>query len=112
MANKNRITSIIEDAAKDLWHAAQLLRESRPKRAKKLARRAHALSDLLGEDHDLAVLRERMDSQPELLQPAERQLLHELVDQRRERLRGQALSCATRLYRRKPGKLRRRLAPA
>src|SRR5207244_130714 len=43
--------------AKDLWHAGQLLQECQPKRAKQLARRAHALSDLLGEDHDLAVLR-------------------------------------------------------
>src|SRR5689334_16993125 len=42
--------------AKDLWHAAQVARPVTPKRMKKLASRAHRLSDLVGEHHDLAVL--------------------------------------------------------
>jgi CHAD domain-containing protein len=44
---------------KDLWYAAQILRPAEPRRMKKLAARAHGLSNLLGADHDLAILRER-----------------------------------------------------
>lgn len=96
--------------SKDLWHAAQLLQTSCPGRSRALARRAHALSDLLGDEHDLAILHERSRTDPALLEPAERKLLASLIKRRRKRLRRQALSCAARLYRRKPRKLRRRLA--
>ena len=44
--------------AKDLWHGAQLLRPVAPDQMKQLKRSAHRLSDLLGEDHDFAILRE------------------------------------------------------
>ena len=42
---------------KDLWHAEQILQAASPKKMKKLAKRTHKLSDLLGDDHDLAELR-------------------------------------------------------
>jgi len=98
--------------AKDLWHAAQLLAERRPKRAQTLALRAHRVSDLLGEEHDLAILAQRVAGEPGTLEPAEQGLLRELIERRRKHLRRQGLSCAERLYRRKPRKLRRRLALA
>ena len=91
--------------AKDLWHAAQLLRPAAPKRMKKLARRAHQLSDLLGDDHDLAVLLDRARAQPELLDEGELAALSALVQRRQDRLRRDALALAARLYRRKPRKL-------
>jgi CHAD domain-containing protein len=91
--------------AKDLWHAAQLLRPTAPKRMKKLARRAHRVSDLLGEDHDLTVLLDRARAQPEPLDPAELAALSAVVQRRQRRLRRQALAVAGRLYRRKPRKL-------
>jgi hypothetical protein len=47
--------------AKDLWHAVQIVRPASPKRLKLLAQRAHELSDLLGDDHDLAVLRREIE---------------------------------------------------
>jgi CHAD domain-containing protein len=95
--------------AKDLWYAAQLLQAARPKRAKTIVDRAHELSDLLGSDHDLAILRERAVGDPSL-EPAELEQLEKLIDRRREHLRREALSSAERLYRRKPRKVARRLA--
>lgn len=91
--------------AKDLWHAAQLLGPVRPKRLKKLARRAHRLSDLLGENHDLSVLLDRAGSQRQLFDAGELELLIDLIERRRERLRRRGLRRALRLYRRKPRKL-------
>ena len=91
--------------AKDLWHAAQLLRPAAPKRMKKLARRAHRLSDLLGDDHDLAVLLDRARAQPELLDEDELAALSALVQRRQDRLRREALALGARVYGRKPRKL-------
>jgi CHAD domain-containing protein len=98
--------------SKDLWYAAQLLRDCDPERTKALAGQAHELSDLLGSDHDLALLRERALSESERLTAADRELLEDLIDRRRRRLRRQALDRASRLYRRKPRKLTRRLGLA
>jgi CHAD domain-containing protein len=95
--------------SKDLWYAAQLLRDCHPARTRELADRAHVLSDLLGSDHDLAILRERALSEPDRLTPAERELLEDLIERRRKRLRRKALDQASRLYRRKPRKLARKL---
>ncbi|HUZ28211.1 MAG TPA: CHAD domain-containing protein [Solirubrobacteraceae bacterium] len=96
--------------SKDLWYAAQLLRDANPKHAQALARRAHELSDLLGSDHDLAILGQRAGGDSGLLTAPERKRLEELIASRRKGLRGQAMDSAGRLYRHKPGKLIRRLA--
>jgi CHAD domain-containing protein len=98
--------------SKDLWYGAQLLGSSCPKRMKKLARRAHQLANLLGDDHDLAILDERAHSSPELFDSSELELLSALVQTRRDELRRKALRKARRLYKRKPRKLMRRLALA
>jgi CHAD domain-containing protein len=98
--------------AKDLWYAAQLLRGSSPQRMKKLGHRAHRLSDLLGDDHDLSVLRQRADADPGLFGPGELALLEGLIERRRKVLQRAALARAARLYRRKPRKFMRRLAAA
>ncbi len=80
--------------AKDLWHAAQLLEPVCPDEMKPLAKSAHQLSNLLGDDHDLSVLLEYADEHPELLDEGEHELLHKLADRRRKSLRRQALACA------------------
>lgn len=98
--------------AKDLWHAAQLLRSVSPGRMKKLARKAHHLSDLLGDDHDLSVLAEYVQTHPELMEPPEHELLLALIGRRQQELRREALERAARLYRRKPRKVLRKLALA
>jgi CHAD domain-containing protein len=95
--------------AKDLWHAAQVLRPADPKRLKPLGRRAHALSDRLGDDHDLAVLLDAARERAVALAPGELALLRALVDRRRARSRGDALARGRRVYARKPRAWARRL---
>jgi CHAD domain-containing protein len=94
--------------AKDLWHALQILRPAAPKRMRARAKRAHRLSDLLGEDHDLAVLREHVvqaDS-PVVQEPARTALLS-LIDRRRAALQREALKLGGRLYARRPKRFAR-----
>jgi CHAD domain-containing protein len=91
--------------AKDLWHAAQIMRPEAPKRMKKLARRAHKLADALGDDHDLAVLRDAAAERPHTLAPGEPLLLSTIVEERQDELRRDALARGRRLYKRKPGRV-------
>ena len=88
--------------AKDLWHAAQVLRPAAPKAMKPLARRAHELSDLTGDDHDLAVLRAAARERQAALAPGELALLEGLIARRRRRLRRKALARGRHLYARGP----------
>lgn len=96
--------------AKDLWHAAQLLGVVAPDAMKALQREAHRLSDLLGDDHDLTILREHVARRPELLGVRELELLAALSAHRQRQLRDEALAAASELYRVKPKKLLRRLS--
>lgn len=92
---------------KDTWHAAQILRCADPKRMKRLARRAHELADLLGDDHDLAVLAQAAREDRSDLSDAERDLLTGLIERERAELQAEALDGARTVYRRKPRKLAR-----
>jgi CHAD domain-containing protein len=96
--------------AKDLWHAAQVLRPRSPRPMKRLARRAHALSDLLGDDHDLAVLLDAARERYRTLGRGELALLRALVGRRRARLQRAALACAKRVYGPKPRVWTRRIS--
>jgi CHAD domain-containing protein len=96
--------------AKDLWHGTQLLRDLGGKRMRKLRRRAHDLSDLLGDDHDLTELRARAVSQPALFSPGELDTLLALIDRRQEELQATAMRCAAKVYRRTPKKQMKRLS--
>jgi CYTH domain-containing protein/CHAD domain-containing protein len=95
--------------AKDLWYASQILTPAAPKKTKKMAKRAHKLSDLIGEDHDLAVLQQTAERHREHLGEAERGALRELIERRRAELQRRALASAERLYRRKPRAAVRRM---
>jgi CHAD domain-containing protein len=97
---------------KDVWHCGQLLSDVSRKRVRRLRRRAHKLADVLGEDHDLAVLLERADRMPETFGPGQHELLRAQVERRRRTLRRDAFERSAKLYRRKPRKLVRRLSPA
>jgi CHAD domain-containing protein len=88
---------------KDLWHAEQILRTASPKEMKKLARRTHKLSDLLGDDHDLAELRTYVVSHPTCFEDRVTQVaLVAVIDRRRKDLQRGALSLGAKLYRRSP----------
>jgi CHAD domain-containing protein len=90
--------------AKDLWHAGQIARPASPKKLRKLSRRAHDLSDVVGEDHDLAVLLDAARARERALAPGEREMLASLVGARRGELQRGALERARKLYARKPRK--------
>jgi CHAD domain-containing protein len=88
---------------KDLWHATQILCEARPKRLDRFATRAHKLSELLGERHDLDVLRAYLEANPKALAhgPSRRALLA-AIERRSDELRDEALRRGRKLYGRKP----------
>ncbi|HXW58196.1 MAG TPA: CHAD domain-containing protein [Solirubrobacteraceae bacterium] len=69
-----------------------------------VARRADELGELLGEEHDLAVLAERVRAADEPFAHAAgaRRTLLKLIARRRRRLRKRALRAGERLYRRRP----------
>jgi hypothetical protein len=69
---------------------------------KKLAGRAHALADVLGDDHDLATLHAYVEADPKLLDDDARRALIALVDRRRAALRRQALKRGRQIYDKPP----------
>jgi CHAD domain-containing protein len=90
---------------KDLWHATQIVREADPKRMKRLAKRAHALADVLGDGHDLHVLRRYVETHPQVFPSEdERRALLAVIDRRSKVLCDKALRRGKRLYERKPKK--------
>ena len=97
---------------KDLWYSAQVLRPGAPKRLRKVATNAHRLADLLGEDHDLAVLEGEARRQPGCFgDPSELQGLSGLIERRRGQLQRRAFKRGARLYRAKPRRFAARLVP-
>ncbi len=105
---------------KDLRYAAELLQrrggggsEAR-ERLRRLERRADALGETLGEDHDLAVLAELVRTRrrlprrdPDRVGKATATGLTKAISRRRATLRRRALRSGGRLYRRGPGELAR-----
>jgi len=90
--------------AKDLWHATQLLRPAAPKKLKRLSRRAHRLADLLGDDHDLAVLEQALRR----LGPGELALRRSIIadlERVRGRLQKKARSRGKPVFRKKTRRL-------
>jgi CHAD domain-containing protein len=83
---------------KDVWHAAQILTPERPKRMRKLARDAHKLANVLGDDHDLATLQEAAGQHRAMLTDDESARLTKLIERRRKKLQGKALRRAKALY--------------
>jgi CHAD domain-containing protein len=85
--------------SKDLWHAVQILRPAGPKRMKQLAKRAHRLSDLLGDDHDLAVLRAQVEQAGGSFErEASRTALLAVIDRRRLSLQSDAFKLGAKIY--------------
>jgi CHAD domain-containing protein len=88
---------------KDLWHATQIVRPAAPKKLKRLSKRAHHLADLLGDDHDLAVLRDYVERNPQAFaDESSRGALLAVLDRRREALQRKALKLGAQLYDQSP----------
>jgi CHAD domain-containing protein len=98
---------------KELRYAAEALDRGGKsyKPARRIARRADRLGEMLGEEHDLALLerRVRKRSRQFASERKTRKRLLRLIARRRKRLRRRALRDGERLYRRKPRRLVRRL---
>jgi CHAD domain-containing protein len=96
---------------KDLWYHARLLEETWPRVFKAQAKEAHALADLLGDDHDLAVL--AMELQPggaagDLA--IDDALVRDLLARDRAQLQDRALRLGHQIYAERPKAFDRRLA--
>src|SRR5215213_8839083 len=116
VARKNPRTENLHELrkrTKDLWYTGQIVQAASPKAMKKMVKGAHELSDLIGEEHDLALLAESALARPERFgEEASLEDLLDLIERRRGDLQRRALKVGARLYEKKPGKLARKLEDA
>jgi CHAD domain-containing protein len=82
---------------KDVWYHLRMLKPMAPGIVGGHAEEAEELSDLLGEDHDLAVLRETLERGSSEL-AIDLDAVFELIDHRRGQLQADALVVGQRLY--------------
>ena len=95
---------------KDLWYQLRLIRDVDKHMLGNLADQAHDLSDHLGDDHDLALLREEAQRRREAFaSPSHQRHLLEEIDQRRGELQFAAISLGERIYAEKPKRFTKRL---
>lgn len=94
---------------KDLWYHHRLLKPVWPAAFDAYAEEAHLLSEQLGDDHDLAVLRARLEQGIDGL-AVDLDPLLAVVEERRGALQAQARRLAARLYAEKSKAFERRVA--
>ncbi len=102
LTEENRSVENLHELRKQtkyLWHQLQLLELSLGDAEKQLIGETHRLATLLGEDHDLAVLRQTLAADP-LAYGGHRVLKSAfgVMDRRREDLEQQALALARKIY--------------
>jgi CHAD domain-containing protein len=92
---------------KDLWHLLRLARRRLPDDMKKTAKRLEKLGELLGLDHDHAILAGKLVDAP----PSEPTLSKQLrmIAERRRALESEAFNLGDDVYRRPPKRAARRL---
>lgn len=95
---------------KYLWHELQLLQPLWPGIIGELADQTHKLSDYLGDDHDLAVLREKITGNAAAFAENDCGALLALLDRRRRQLQDKALVLGKRVFAAKPGEFSRPFA--
>jgi CHAD domain-containing protein len=93
--------------AKDLWYELRLLSRAWEGPLEATAEEAHKLTDLLGDHHDLAVLRE--DLHKRNLGEEQTAALAVAIDRRQEELAAEAFPLGHRLYAERPKQFSRRL---
>lgn len=93
---------------KDFWYHLRLLEPAAPGIIRGQAKAAHELSDLLGDDHDLVVLRESLERSGASLAVDVDSVLA-LIDHRRAQLQTDAFGLGARLYAEKPKAFARRM---
>jgi CHAD domain-containing protein len=93
--------------AKDLWYALRLLSEAWSGPLEATAEEAHNLTELLGDHHDLAVL--RVDLRERNLGEGETVALEAAIGRRQEELAAAAFPLGRRLYAERPRDFSRRM---
>jgi CHAD domain-containing protein len=89
--------------SKDLWYQVRIVKEAWPDLLGDLADETHELSDLLGDHHDLAVLRAEAKANPGCFEGSkDRKRLTGLIEKRQDELLSRALELGDRLYAEKP----------
>jgi CHAD domain-containing protein len=95
---------------KDIWYQLRLIRDADAEMIGQIADHAHDLSDHLGDDHDLALLRaEAQRRRAAFADPGDQRHLLEEIDQRRGELQFAATSLGNRIYAEKPKRFTKRL---
>jgi CHAD domain-containing protein len=94
--------------AKDHWYHLRLLEPISQRTMRGQAKDAHLLSDLLGDDRDLALLRQSLIATGASL-PVDVDSVIALIDRRRGQLQTDAVFLGERVYAEKPKAFRRRL---
>jgi len=92
----------VRKQAKYLWHALQILEPIQPVKVGRSAALAHELSNRLGKDHDLAMLRGKLASARARLPRRSVESIMERMDRRRKKLQREATALGRRLYRQPP----------
>lgn len=113
-AKDSRDTERLHDWRKQvkyLWHQLQILEPLRPAKIGAHANRCHKLADYLGNDHDLAVLRFKIESHAKAFERT-RDLddLLRRLDRRRIQLQDKAFALGASLFADKPRVFTRRLS--
>ena len=98
------------------WYHLRLLRGLWPRLLSATATELGTLSDLLGDDHDMTVMRERIQKQQteaaveeKMDEDMDRARLFQMIDARQEKLRMAARTLGSRIFAEKPKALTRRL---
>ena len=94
---------------KDLWYQLRLVRNTKKSVLGEAADEAHELSDLLGDHHDLAILRDDAVKRRELFADGDLENLLTSISERQEELAADALALGERVYAEKPKAFDRRI---
>lgn len=111
-AARSRDTEVLHrwrKQVKYLWHQLQILEPVWPQLLSELASQAHKLADHLGDDHDLSVLRERISSNADAFEAADRDALVAVLDRRRKQLQDRAFKLGARIFEEKPRRFAHRI---
>ncbi len=95
---------------KYLWHQLQMLELIQPRWIRSRGNQTHQLADYLGEDHDLAILAQRLQRARRGGQSDALERVAKRIDRKRAGLQGQAMKLGTVLYGERPRKFAKRLA--
>jgi CHAD domain-containing protein len=93
---------------KDLWYQERLIGPICGPAIRGQAKDAHQLADLLGDDHDLGVLRQTL-TRDHVAIAVDLDAVVGLIDHRREELQTEAIHIGQRVYAEKPKAFRRRM---